>query len=99
MTIFFITDDDVDSCPIKVWFGKEDWECPKPQREYWLTVWARFLDSVASRMPKADQMFHISREVWVVEKLYDYYEEDELTQLTKFETKTEIFKIDLEEYL
>ena len=92
-----------DKCPgMKMRYNAWDvrvCRCSKPQGEHWLRVWSRFLDSVANRVPRNDQMFHISKAFWVVEKLGEYYKEDELVQLTKFERKKEIFKIDLEEYL
>lgn len=70
---------------------------PEPKSDHWLKVWSRFLDSVA-RLPESRRMYHISQAVWAVDVLYNHFSEEELTQLTKFETKTNIFKIDLEEW-
>ena len=91
-----------DKCPgIKVWYDLKDWvkkTCFRSKGEHWLRTWAGFLDTVV-RLPKNRQICLISKSVWLMEELCDYYSEEELSQLTKFETKTEIFKIDLEEYL
>ncbi len=63
--------------------------------------WVKFLDELA-KLPKDKQLFYIAKATGdsiIAKELEKLSSEDELVQVTKFETKTNIFKIDLEEWL
>ncbi len=66
-----------------------------------LRKWVDFLDEVA-KLPKDRHLFHISRLAshnTIVSELEDIFSEEELIQLTKFEKKSDIFKIGLAEWM
>ncbi len=66
-----------------------------------LRKWVDFLDEL-TKLPKDRHQFHISRLVRddiIVSEMEKFFSEDELTQLTKFEKKSDVFKIGLGEWM
>ncbi len=66
-----------------------------------LRKWVDFLDELA-KLPKDRHLFHISRlvkDLSIVSELEDIFSEEELIQLTKFEKKSDIFKIGLAKWM
>ena len=87
--------------PLKIWYDSppicEQYILPKDSL---LRGWASYLD-VLSKFPKDRQLFLISKAVGksiVIKQVKKNFSEDELAQLTKLETKMDIFKIKWEEH-
>lgn len=65
-----------------------------------LMHWAKFLDGL-QELPKGRQILYISKTIQdnaIANQLKKSFSDVELTHLTKFEKKTDIFKIWLEEW-
>jgi len=93
---------DICEIPIKVWYNSRH-TCTRhiELKETLLRRWINFLDELA-KLPKERHLFHISRLLRnniITDLLEKLFSEDELTQLTKFDKKSDIFKIELEKWV